>query len=131
MKQLHKIKIQNILQLLRKSAFLTPSKFPISETQQSRHIPLSNCKRIKEVKLNSACAYYAPRHKDVLGSGGIIPSILSLGFKWTRVVDFTLQSPCPWNSVDRRYVEFRAGRDMIAKRITLPLLRIECWSPSP
>jgi hypothetical protein len=49
----------------------------------------------------------APRHEDVLGSGGIAPHIFDLGTTWRWVVSFTprplyLQGKIPWYPLDRR-----------------------------
>jgi hypothetical protein len=35
----------------------------------------------------------APRHEEVLGSGGIAPCILDLGIRWRWVVNFTGRPP--------------------------------------
>jgi hypothetical protein len=52
----------------------------------------------------------APRHEDVLGSGGIAPRIFDLITRWRRVVSFTPRplyphGKNPWNPFDRRLGE--------------------------
>jgi hypothetical protein len=44
--------------------------------------------------LNNNCSEYTktPRHGDTLGSGGLVPCILSLGSSWVWAVSFTVWS---------------------------------------
>jgi hypothetical protein len=69
---------------------------------------------------------YAPRHEDVLRSGGIDPRILDLGTRWRWVVSFTprslyLQGKSPLYPLDRRLggPQMRSGHG-VKEKISQP-----------
>jgi hypothetical protein len=51
----------------------------------------------------------APRHEDVLGSGGIAPRILNLGTRWRWVVGFTPRPLYPQGKSPRYPLDRRLG----------------------
>jgi hypothetical protein len=83
-----------------------------------------------KVKL-SLCFNWAPRHEDVLGSGGISPRILDLGTRWRWVVGFTPRAALPTGKeplvpVSRRLggLQSRSGRDG-EEKVSQPLPGLE------
>jgi hypothetical protein len=91
------------------SNFQTSLHFVIPRLYQTRKRTAKMIRILKvKVKIQlSLCFKWAPRHKDVLGSGGIVPRILDFGTRWRWVVSFTtrpiyLQGKSPRYPLDRR-----------------------------